>query len=147
MPIQITAKRDGFRRCGIAHSETTTTYGDDHFTQAQLLELKSEPNLIVIEVADGVENGSKHTELIDAGNRIVELEAVVLQLNYDVSELKSKLDTVTAERDELAVKLGLLTAAGSDGTQVAEPVQDNQVDAADEAGSAENKTPDKKKKD
>lgn len=145
MPIQITAKRDGFRRCGIAHSETTTTYGDDYFTQAQLQELKSEPNLIVIEVADGVETSGEHTALVDAGNRIVELEAVVLQLNSDTIELKSKLDTVTAERDELAVKLGLLTATGSDGTQAAEPAQDTQVGTVDEAGSADDKTTGKKK--
>ncbi|MCX9056598.1 HI1506-related protein [Citrobacter portucalensis] len=145
MPIQITAKRDGFRRCGIAHSETTTTYADEHFTQAQLQELKSEPNLIVIEVAEGAETGNVHTALVDAGNRIVELEAVALQLNSDASELKSKLDTVTAERDELAAKLGLLTATGSDGAQVAEPAQDTKAEAADEAGSADDKTSGKKK--
>lgn len=145
MPIQITAKRDGFRRCGIAHSETTTTYGDDYFTQAQLQELKSEPNLIVIEVAEGAETGNVHTALVDAGNRIVELEAVVLQLNSDARDLKSKLDTVTAERDELAAKLGLLTATGSDGTQVAELAQDTKAGAADEAGSADDKTSGKKK--
>ena len=108
-------------------------------------ELKSEPNLIVIEVAEGAETGSEHTALIDAGNRIVELEAVVLQLNNDACELKSQLVTVTAERDELAAKLGLLTATGSDGTQVAEPAQDTKADAANEADSADDKTSGKKK--
>lgn len=145
MPIQITAKRDGFRRCGIAHSETTTTYGDDHFTRAQLQELKSEPNLIVIHVADEATLTLQKDSLIEVKARVFELEAVVIQLNSDACELKSKLDTVTAERDELALKLGLLTATGSDGTQAVEPAQETKAGAADEAGSAGDKKPGKKK--
>ncbi|EOZ7333880.1 HI1506-related protein, partial [Yersinia enterocolitica] len=42
MPIQITAKRDGFRRCGMAHSDKTQTYADGHFSPSVLAELMAE---------------------------------------------------------------------------------------------------------
>lgn len=47
MPIRITAKRDGFRRAGINHSGTPTTYDDDRFSARQLSQLKAEPMLVV----------------------------------------------------------------------------------------------------
>lgn len=52
MPIIITAKRDGFRRCGIAHPGTPTTYQDDAFTAEQLQALQAEPMLVVHVTAD-----------------------------------------------------------------------------------------------
>ena len=52
MAILITAKRDGFRRLGIAHSAQGTAYPDDRFTPAQLAVLKAEPMLVVEEGAE-----------------------------------------------------------------------------------------------
>lgn len=52
MPIIISSKKDGFRRCGIAHSEQATTYEDGRFTDKQLAQLKAEPMLLVQETAD-----------------------------------------------------------------------------------------------
>lgn len=52
MTIIITAKRDGFRRCGIAHSTHGTAYPDDFFTAVQLAQLKREPQLVVVEGAE-----------------------------------------------------------------------------------------------
>ena len=46
MTIVITSKRDGFRRCGIAHPSTPTKYADDFFTEEQLKALAKEPQLI-----------------------------------------------------------------------------------------------------
>jgi hypothetical protein len=45
--IIITAKRDGFRRCGIAHRATPIEYPDEAFTPAQLVLLRAEPMLDV----------------------------------------------------------------------------------------------------
>lgn len=111
MPVKITAKRDGFRRCGIAHSETTTTWPDDHFTRAQLRELEAEPNLVVIRVADENEMALQKDTLIEVKARVIELEAVVLQLNSDADVLKEqladseqRLAIVTAERDAVLTK-------------------------------------------
>lgn len=49
MGIRITAKRDGFRRCGFAHSAAGHTFPDAFFTPEQLVELKAEPQLVVVE--------------------------------------------------------------------------------------------------
>lgn len=56
MRIRIVARRDGFRRAGIAHSATPTTYDASQFTVSQLEALKDEPALIV-DVIDGDEGG------------------------------------------------------------------------------------------
>lgn len=48
--IRISSKREGFRRCGIAHSKEPTEYPDDRFTPAELKALKAEPMLVVEEV-------------------------------------------------------------------------------------------------
>lgn len=47
MAIIITAKRHGFRRCGIAHSSEPTPYRDDRFTATQLKALINDPQLVV----------------------------------------------------------------------------------------------------
>lgn len=47
MTIVITSKRDGFRRCGIAHPGKPTYYPDDFFTDEQLEALAKEPQLIL----------------------------------------------------------------------------------------------------
>lgn len=48
--IRIVAKREGFRRAGIAHSESATFHPIDRFTPEQLDQLKAEPMLIVDEM-------------------------------------------------------------------------------------------------
>lgn len=52
MAIVITSKRDGFRRCGIAHPSKPTSYPDDFFTEEQLQALGKEPQLIVAYAED-----------------------------------------------------------------------------------------------
>ena len=67
MPVQITARRDGFRRLGMAHSASTVTYPDDRFTPEELRILKAEPNLIVTEMKDVVGTQTSSSELSEAG--------------------------------------------------------------------------------
>lgn len=45
--IRIIAKRDGFRRCGMAHPETATLHPTDTFTPEQMQQLISDPMLLV----------------------------------------------------------------------------------------------------
>lgn len=47
--ITITAKLDGFRRGGIAHSAAATHYPEGYFSEAQLEALRQEPQLVVVE--------------------------------------------------------------------------------------------------
>lgn len=45
--IVITAKRNGFRRCGIAHKDKPTTWLPGDFTSEQWRELIKEPQLVI----------------------------------------------------------------------------------------------------
>ncbi|WP_337052058.1 HI1506-related protein [Serratia fonticola] len=47
MPVRITAKSEGFRRCGMEHASKPVTWPDDRFTPQQLEQLQVEPMLIV----------------------------------------------------------------------------------------------------
>ncbi|HCT7632565.1 TPA: hypothetical protein OT818_003638 [Citrobacter koseri] len=130
MPILITARREGFRRLGIAHSAKTTTYPDDHFTPAELVVLESDPNLIVMRV-DNVSQDDAAASLAQAQARIAELESGMEQLDRDAGELKEQLvqagntiAALTEERDALQAKVSAVASA---------PVQDNEPAEAQEA--------------
>jgi len=47
--VTITAKIDGFRRGGIAHSAAGTHYPEGYFSEAQLKAFRQEPQLVVVE--------------------------------------------------------------------------------------------------
>ncbi|PXK69902.1 HI1506-related protein [Klebsiella variicola] len=129
--ITITSKRDGFRRCGVAHRDVPVTWPDGSFTDEQIAILRAEPALVV---HLGAVSGDDDKLKIAQG-RIKELEAVVLQLNDDAAGLKSQLAGVTADRDRLQEAL---TAAGS--ASVSE-VKEN---AADDTAAAESSAKAKK---
>lgn len=127
--ITITAKRDGFRRCGVAHRDVPVTWPDGSFTEEQIAILRAESALVVhIGAVSGDDD-----KLKNALGRIQELEAVVQQLNDDAAGLKSQLDEMTADRDRLQEAL---TAAGS--ASVTE-VKDNAADTAVAESSAKTK--------
>ncbi|AZJ03489.1 MULTISPECIES: HI1506-related protein [Klebsiella pneumoniae complex] len=129
--ITITSKRDGFRRCGVAHRDVPVTWPDGSFTDEQIAILRAEPALVV---HLGAVSGDDDKLKIAQG-RIQELEAVVLQLNDDAAGLKSQLAEVTADRDRLQEALA---AAGS--ASVSE-VKEN---AADDTAAAESSAKAKK---
>lgn len=129
--ITLTSKRDGFRRCGVAHRDVPVTWPDGSFTDEQIAILRDEPALVV---HLGTVSGDDDKLKIAQG-RIQELEAVVLQLNDDAAGLKSQLAEVTADRDRLQEAL---TAAGS--ASVSE-VKEN---GADDTAAAESSAKPKK---
>lgn len=45
--IIISSKRDGFRRCGVAHSKAPVEHPDDKFTEKELAMLEADPMLKV----------------------------------------------------------------------------------------------------
>lgn len=66
--IRITARRDGFRRAGIAHPARPTEHPAERFSAEQLAQLQAEPMLVVElvetarpEPADGKPGKSKAT--------------------------------------------------------------------------------------
>ena len=66
MSVQITAKKDGFRRAGVAHPAVMTEYADGTFTDEQLAQLKAEPMLTVKVIkATKKDNGSKDAAAVE----------------------------------------------------------------------------------
>ncbi|HDL7478203.1 TPA: hypothetical protein PXN71_001338 [Yersinia enterocolitica] len=98
MPIQITAKRDGFRRCGMAHSDKTQTYADGHFSSSVLAELTAEPMLVVSHVTDGQ---SANTDQSETLGQIIELKGSVIALQDRNWELENSLQQLSKDADAL----------------------------------------------
>jgi hypothetical protein len=67
--IIITAKKDGFRRCGVAHSAKPVEHQDDAFTPEQLAELRADPMLVVEIVADVAGTEGSKTATKPAGKK------------------------------------------------------------------------------
>lgn len=116
--IQITTKREGFRRLGIAHSEKTTSYQDDHFTAEQLAILKADPMLIVVEGAKDVKNDNEQLEQLIAAN--ADLTAQLEAKDHALAELEKQpanaaLAAKLEEKDQeiAALKQQVAAAASS----------------------------------
>lgn len=112
--IYITSKRDGFWRCGIAHSDTTTAYPDDRFTPDELARLEAEPMLIVSRDAPGDTGAGEQIQALKSALQKAEadvdhLSGQVLTLQKQVSDLTEERTAAEDERDSLAVKLTAMT--------------------------------------
>lgn len=66
--IRIRSKRDGFRRCGIAHPSMTVEYPDGRFSREELAVLKAEPMLLVEEIEEE-KNPGPETETGGGGEK------------------------------------------------------------------------------
>lgn len=91
--ITITSKRDGFRRCGVAHRDVPVTWPDGSFTEEQIAILRAEPALVV------------HTGAISGDDD--KLKAALGR----IQELETQLEEVTTDRDRLQAALALQTAS------------------------------------
>jgi hypothetical protein len=97
MPICITSKKAGFRRCGIAHPSTRVEYPDSTFTAEQIKTLQGEPMLVV--------------ELIPSGKTLTAAETIAQVLSATTLEAldalangetrKTVLDAINKRRAEL----------------------------------------------
>lgn len=103
MPVTITAKVNGFRRCGIAHPDTATTYPDDHFTKAQLDELQTEPMLVVSLGAAPVTGADTAAEKQIAALKaeVISLKAAAESLQHDNNCLKGVIENLNGRTDHL----------------------------------------------
>lgn len=76
MPIRITSKRAGFRRCGMPHPAEPTVYPDGRWTEEEMERLRAEPMLVVEVVPEGdgpeVPAGPTDGEILAAVKEVVE---------------------------------------------------------------------------
>lgn len=100
--IRITAKQEGFRRCGIAHSKQPTEYCDAKFTKEQLAALQAEPG-IVVEIIEETK-GPTAPELIAQIKTTETLEA--LEALAEGEERKSVVAAIEKRRLELTQATG-----------------------------------------
>lgn len=99
MPILITAKVNGFRRCGIAHSDETVEYPDDYFTRSQLAELQAEQMLVV---SVGSAKDIANSQVNDgAEKQITALKTDVKWLSAENAKLSTDVETLTKDNAEL----------------------------------------------
>jgi len=97
--ICITSKRNGFRRCGIAHPDTLTEYKNDHFSKAQLAQLQAEPMLVVQVLPDTKNNGSQSKTKVNATDQKKELMAMTME---ELKAIGEKLDVTGTSKDVLS---------------------------------------------
>jgi len=82
----VTSIQEGFRRCGVAFSRTTTVYPEGTFTPEQLAILKAEPKLVVVETPEEPKTPpgkATAAELIDKIKAAATLDEVVAILGDD----------------------------------------------------------------
>ena len=100
MSICITAKRDGFRRCGVDHPSKRTEYPDGTFTQAQIKSLQGEP-MLVVELTAGTAgktpNVADTIALVQAADTVEALDQLA-----EGESRKGVTDAIAKRRTELA---------------------------------------------
>lgn len=103
--IKISSRKEGFRRCGVAHPKGVVEYPDGHWTEEQLADLRAEPMLVVTVIEDGSNpgpgsarpNAAASIELVKAAAAAEDLDKLA-----EGEDRKSVLDAIAKRRAELA---------------------------------------------
>lgn len=97
--IQIVSKKEGFRRCGLAHPKGPVDYPTGQWTEDQLSALKAEPMLVVTirEDTTARPNAANSIELVKAAATGEDLDKLA-----EGEERKSVIEAITKRRAELA---------------------------------------------
>jgi len=91
MGVVITARRDGFRRGGIAHSAAGKFYPDGALTEEQLNAFRKDPQLVVVEQAEPFDSAGQDDSLLgEMGERIASLE-------HSLESARAGLKTASAD--------------------------------------------------
>ncbi|MFZ5774030.1 MAG: HI1506-related protein [Thermodesulfobacteriota bacterium] len=106
--LRITSRKDGFRRCGVAHPATPTEYPADRFTEEEVESLKAEPMLVVEEllvVAEGkgsLQEGSARPNANESIAMVKAAETIeALDKLAEGEDRKGVLVAIEARRKEL----------------------------------------------
>ncbi|ENF8721707.1 hypothetical protein ABR192_002234 [Salmonella enterica] len=134
--IFITSKREGFARCGVRFSETTTSYPDDRFTPEQLADLEAEPMLIVSREGTGMTAGQAAEQISRLKDALDTAEHEVAVVTAERDVLHQQLADMTTERDALREQLAAVTSAANAQDETA-PGEDEDVADAEAKPDAE----------
>lgn len=111
MGIAIKAKRDGYRRAGLAHCVAGTFYEDGDLSEQQLAMLRDDPNLMVVEGV--LENTLQFDQ--DNDDLIQELGNTIAGLEHDLGKaregLKSACSDLLAAHERQKAAPGLVVEA------------------------------------
>ena len=100
--IVITAKKDGFRRAGIAHPARATAHADDSITAEQLEMLQAEPMLAVQVTEDAAKKAGSPASAKELIQTIKAANLDQLDGLTEGEDRKSVLEAIYARRKELA---------------------------------------------
>ncbi|EIU0126947.1 hypothetical protein MKA96_003570 [Salmonella enterica] len=129
--IFITSKREGFARCGVRFSETTTPYPDDRFTPEQLAELEAEPMLVVSRESAGITAGQATEQISRLKDALDTAEHEVAVVTAERDVLHQQLADITTERDALREQLAALTSTSAANAQDETAPGDTDENSAD----------------
>ncbi|EAO6532122.1 hypothetical protein FC351_25745 [Salmonella enterica] len=137
--IFITSKREGFARCGVRFSETTTSYPDDRFTPEQLADLEAEPMLVVSREGAGMTAGQAAEQISRLKDALDTAEHEVAVVTAERDVLHQQLADVTTERDALREQLAAVTSTSAANAQDETAAGDTDEGVADADADAEAK--------
>ncbi|EGO2818988.1 hypothetical protein ITU92_003131 [Salmonella enterica] len=129
--IFITSKREGFARCGVRFSETTTSYPDDRFTPEQLADLEAEPMLIVSREGTGMTAGQAAEQISRLKDALDTAEHEVAVVTAERDVLHQQLADMTTERDALREQLAAVTSTPAANAQDETAPGDTDENSAD----------------
>ena len=75
--IFIQSKRDGFRRCGVAHLSKGKEFEDDFFTEEQLEILNNDPQIVMVAGVDIAGSDKKSGSSKKGPDKEIELQALI----------------------------------------------------------------------
>lgn len=92
--IKITSKKEGFRRCGVAHTKKPTEYHDERFSEKELEILDGEPMLSVEHVDDEIKTPPPKDMTVAALKELLDK----LEVPYDAKAKKDELVALVMEK-------------------------------------------------
>lgn len=105
MGVVITARRDGFRRGGIAHSAAGTFYPDGALTEDQIKAFREDPQLVVTEQAEPFSSAGQDDSLRGPGNYAIANLEHLLEIANDQYDAASVLLAAFQEQQQAAPAL------------------------------------------
>lgn len=126
MPIRITSAIEGFRRAGVSHPKSPSTYSDHFFTEKQLAQLEAEPRLVVEhidadQISDPATDPQGTVEPDDVSGDLI--DATLAGVVDSDGKERALEDMTVAELRELAIEMEISGAASLRKAELVEAIK------------------------